>query len=320
MSVLHRRALTCGVVAAALFSAVSGCQGAADGSRQTLVGNGVQLSGKVSLDGSSTVYPIMEAVAEEFQAAYPNVRVTVGIAGTGGGFKKFAAGEIDIANASRPIAKPEKQACAARGIDYLEFKIAYDGLALVANPRNDWVDCLTVGQLKQLWQPDSKVQKWCDLDPKWPAQPIKLYGPGTDSGTFDYFTEAVVGLQKSSRPDYTASEDDNVLVTGIAADKYALGYFGYAYYAENQSKLKLLAVDSGDGCIRPSAETVRSGRYKPLARPLLMYVKTTSLDRPEVAAFVRFALSNAEQLVTEVKYVPVNPEDARQNMLSLEAL
>ncbi|MBI3468199.1 MAG: PstS family phosphate ABC transporter substrate-binding protein [Planctomycetes bacterium] len=295
MSVLRRRALSCWVVAATLFGAVSGCQGAADGGRQSLDGNGGMLSGKVTIDGSSTVYPIMEAVAEEFQAAYPNVRVTVGIAGTGGGFKKFAAGEIDIADASRPIGEPEKQACGARGIDYLEFKIANDGLAVVANPRNDWVDCLTVAQLKQLWQPDSKVQKWCDLDPKWPAQPIKLYGPGTDSGTFDYFTEAIVGQQKASRPDYTASEDDNVLVTGIAADKYALGYFGYAYYAENQSKLKLLGVDSGEGCIRPSAETVRGGKYKPLARPLLMYVKKSSLARPEVAAFVRFALSNAEQ-------------------------
>ena len=277
------------------------------------------LSGKVAVDGSSTVYPIMEAVAEEFRSVHPDIRVTVGIAGTGGGFKKFAAGEIDVCDASRPIRETERQACASRAIEYLELKIAYDGLSVVVNPQNNWADCLTVERLKELWRPGSSVRKWSDLDRRWPDAVIKLYGPGTDSGTFDYFTAVICGQEKASRSDYTASEDDNVLLTGIAADKYGLGYVGYAYYAENQARLKLLGVDDGTGGVKPSAETVRNGEYQPLTRPLFIYVKRSSLARPEVAAVVRFTLANSEQLVTEVKYVPVPPDEARHNVQKLEA-
>jgi phosphate transport system substrate-binding protein len=293
--------------------------GAAQGNGPTSVEATAQLTGAVKVDGSSTVFPITEAVAEEFQGANPNVRVTVGVSGTGGGFKKFSAGETDVSNASRAIKEPEKQACAAKGIEFLEFKIAYDGLAVIVNPQNSWVDSLSVEQLRLIWQPDSAVAKWSDVNPAWPDHAIKLYGPGTDSGTFDYFTEVVNGKEKACRPDFTASEDDNVLVTGIAADKYALGYFGYAYYAENEAKLKLLAIDGGAGPVKPSSQTVRAGEYKPLARPLFIYVAKASLARPEVAAFVRFYLANAESLVREVKYVPVTSEEAAQNLQTLEA-
>ncbi len=278
-----------------------------------------RLTGTVKADGSSTVFPITEAVAEEFQKTQPNVRVIVGISGTGGGFKKFSAGETDISDASRAIKEPEKQACAAAGVEYLEFKVAYDGLAVVVNPQNNWVDSITVEQLKRIWEPNSSVKKWRDVDPKWPAEPIKLYGPGTDSGTFDYFTEAINGKEKSCRSDFTASEDDNVLVTGIAADKFALGYFGFAYYAENRTKLKLLAIDAGAGPVKPSDETVRGGTYKPLARPLFVYVKKSSLARPEVAEFVRFYLANAKQLASDVNYVPVTDDEAKGNMEALES-
>lgn len=304
--------------AAVVAATLLGC-GEPSQPRSTAGPGGGRLSGTVKVDGSSTVFPITEAVAEEFQRTQPNVRVTVGISGTGGGFKKFAAGETDLSDASRPIKETEKQACAANGIEYLEFKVAYDGLAVVVNPQNDWVDSLNVEQLKAIWQPDSSVRTWRDVDPKWPDEPIKLYGPGTDSGTFDYFTEVINGKEKASRPDYTASEDDNVLVSGIAADKYSLGYFGYAYYAENPGKLKLVGIDSGSGSVKPSAETVRGGQYKPVARPLLVYVNKASLARPEVAEFVRFYLSNAEQLSAEVKYVPVTADDAKQNLDTLQA-
>jgi phosphate transport system substrate-binding protein len=304
--------------AAVLVATVLGCGGPSQ-TGSTAGPGSARLSGTVKVDGSSTVFPITEAVAEEFQRVQPNVRVTVGISGTGGGFKKFAAGETDLSDASRPIKETEQQACAAGGIEYVEFKVAYDGLAVVVHPRNDWVDTLTVEQLRAIWQPDSSVRTWRDVDPKWPNEPIKLYGPGTDSGTFDYFTEVINGKEKASRPDYTASEDDNVLVSGIAADKYALGYFGYAYYAENPGKLKLVGIDSGSGSVKPSVQTVRGGRYKPLARPLFVYVNKASLARPEVAEFVRFYLSSAEQLAGEVKYVPLTADDAKQNLDTLQA-
>jgi phosphate transport system substrate-binding protein len=229
--------------------------------------------------------------------------VTVDISGTGGGFKRFCAGETDVQNASRPIRDEEVQACAEAGVEYYEFQVAFDGLSIVVNPANDFVECLTVDQLKRLWEPNSTVQTWQDLNPEWPAEEISLYGPGPDSGTFDYFTEVIVGEAKASRTDYTPSEDDNVLVEGVAGDPNALGYFGYAYYKQNQDRLKLVAVDGGNGCVLPSKEAIRDGSYTPLARPIFIYVKAESLERPEVQEFVRFYLANAAELAQDVGYV-----------------
>lgn len=276
-------------------------------------GPGQQASQTVTADGSSTVYPITAAVAEEFQKDHPGVQVTVGVSGTGGGLEKFIAGEIDLCDASRAIKDSERDACAKAGIEFLTLEVAYDGLAVVAHPDNTWVDCLTVEQLKDIWRPESPIKKWSDVDASWPDEEIKLYGPGTDSGTFDYFTKEIVGEEKASRADYTPSEDDNVLVRGITADKYALGYFGYAYYAENKDSLKLIGVNGGEGCVTPSTETVRDGSYAPLSRPLFVYVKKAALARPHVASFVQFYLKHGDQLAEEVGYVPVSLEQQHKN-------
>ncbi|HVK57017.1 MAG TPA: PstS family phosphate ABC transporter substrate-binding protein [Burkholderiales bacterium] len=262
----------------------------------------------VKIDGSSTVFPVTEAVAEDFQKGKKGaVRVTVGISGTGGGFKKFCRGETDIANASRPILKKEMEDCAAAGIQYVELPIAYDALTVVVNPQNTWAKKLTVAQLKAMWEPGAqgKITNWKQVDPSFPDVPLKLYGPGSDSGTFDYFTEAVNGKSKASRGDYTASEDDNVLVQGVSRDKGGLGYFGFAYYLENQKKLTGVAVDGGKGPVLPSLQTVENGSYAPLARPIFIYVSSKSMVKPEVKEFVEFYLKNAATLVTEVKYVPL---------------
>jgi len=273
-------------------------------------------SSVIVADGSSTVYPITEAVAEEFQKANPGVKATIGISGTGGGFKKFCGGETDISDASRPIKPTEVEACAQGKIDYIELPIAYDGLAIVANPKNNWTDCLTVADLKKMWEPEAqgKVTKWSQVRDSWPQNDLHLFGPGVDSGTYDYFTEAIVGKEHSSRGDFQSSEDDNVLVQGISADKAALGFFGFAYYEENKSKLKLLGVDdgkdeNGKGCIKPSRETVERGEYQPLARPLFIYIKKQSAERPEVQKFVAFYLEKGPGLVGEVGYIPL-PADA----------
>ena len=279
---------------------------------------GGKLSGKVQIDGSSTVYPISEAVAEEFRKVQPDVRVTVGVHGTGAGMKKFIAGEIDICDASRGMKEKEAASCKEKGIEFFELSVAFDGLAVIVNPKNTWCNCLTVGQLKELWRPESGVKQWKDLNLKWPAKEIKLYGPGTDSGTFDYFTKAIVGEEKASRADYTASEDDNVLVTGVQSDEYALGYFGYAYYEENKDKLKLLGVDSGAGCKKPTVEAVRDNSYAPLSRPLFIYVRKSALERPEGVAFVKFYLENAAELASDVGYVPVSDEVAKTNQDTLK--
>jgi phosphate transport system substrate-binding protein len=275
----------------------------------------------LQIDGSSTLYPISEAVAEEFRPDHPKVRVTVGFSGTGAGFKKFAAGEIEISDASRRIKDSEIEACKANGIEFAEFKVAFDGLSVIVNPENTWCNCLTIEQLKQLWQPESTVSKWSDLNPSWPKETIKLYGPGTDSGTFDYFNEVINGDPKKCRDDFSASEDDNVLVTGVAGDKFALGYFGFAYYEENKGRLKLLGVDNGDGnCIQPSLETVRGNTYKPLSRPLYIYVAKKALTRPEVRDFLKFYLENAGKLSGDVGYVPIPDDDDRANRQTLEEL
>ena len=269
----------------------------------------------VKADGSSTVLPITEAVAEEYRNEDSTVNVIVGKSGTGGGFKMFSHGEIDICNASRPISDGEKEACAANDIEYVAFEIAYDGLAVCVNPKNDWCDCLTVEQLKSIWQPDSAVKNWSDVDSAWPEEEIELYGPGVDSGTFDYFTEVINGETRKSHDDYTQSEDDNVLVTGVAGDRASLGYFGLAYYEENQDKLKLLGIDAGDGtCVKPTAETVRGSTYRPLSRPLFIYVRKTSLSRPEVKEFVEFYLRNVGKVVADTGYVAVPDETAQRDL------
>lgn len=262
----------------------------------------------IKIDGSSTVYPITEAVAEEFQKAKKGaIKVTVGISGTGGGFKKFCRGETDISNASRPIVKKEMEACKESGIEYIELPVAYDGIAVMVNPKNTWVTFMTPSDLKKIWEPSAEriITKWNQVNPKWPDSPLKLYGPGVDSGTFDYFTEAIVGKSRSSRGDFTASEDDNVLVQGIATDKGALGFFGYSYYAENKDRLKIVPIDGGKGPITPSEKTIMEGNYQPLSRPIFIYVSKKSAEKPEVREFVEFYLKNASKLVKQVKYVPL---------------
>ena len=273
------------------------------------------ISGTIEIDGSSTVFPITQAVAEEFSKEYPDIRVNVGVSGTGGGFKRFQVGETDINDASRPIKTSEAEECANNGIEYIEFTIAIDGLAVMVNPENTWVDYLTVQELNMIWKPDSTVDSWDDIRPEWPNQPVRLYGPDTDSGTFDYFTDVINGDEGVSRSDYTASADDNVLVQGIAGDTNSLGYFGYAYYAENTDKLKIVPIDSGSGPVTPSDETVKTNQYEPLSRPIFIYVNKASLNTEIVNAFVRFYMENAEQLVAEVGYTP-QPSSVYQDNLA----
>ena len=264
----------------------------------------------VKVDGSSTVYPITEAVAEEFQKAKKNVvKVTVGISGTGGGFKKFCRDEIDVADASRPITEKEMADCKAAGVEYIEMPVAYDALTVVVNPKNTFLKQATVEEMKMLWEPSAqgKIMKWNQVNPAWPDAPVKLFGAGADSGTFEYFTEAMVGKAKSSRGDYTASEDDNVLVQGVSRDVNALGYFGYAYYAENTGRLKALPIvnPKTGKAVEPSAANVENGTYAPLSRPIFIYVKAKSLEKPEVKEFVEFYMKNGAKLTKEVKYVPL---------------
>jgi phosphate transport system substrate-binding protein len=262
----------------------------------------------IQIDGSSTVFPITEAAAEEFQKAQKGkIKVTVGVSGTGGGFKKFCRAETDISGASRPITSAEMQSCKEAGIEYIELPVAFDALTVVINPKNDWATTMTVADLKKIWEPaaQGKVTNWNQVREKWPNQPMKLFGPGADSGTFEYFTEAIVGKAKSSRGDFAASEDDNTLVQGVAGDRGGLGYFGYAYYAENSKKLKAVSIDGGKGPVAPSAQTVEGGTYQPLSRPIFIYVSKKSTSKPEVKEFVEFYMKNAPTLVKQVKYVPL---------------
>ena len=270
------------------------------------------LSGDIPIDGSSTVFPITEAIAEEFgDITGGNVRAVVGISGTGGGFKKFCDDEIVISDASRPIKQKEVDLCAAAGIEYIELPVAIDGLSVVVNPANDFVDCLTVDQLNMIWKPESEgvVMTWNQVDPSFPNEDIKLYAPGVDSGTFDYFTEAINGDGGVSRGDFVASEDDNVLVQGISGDKYSLGYFGYAYYVENQGKLKVVPIDGGNGCITPTDAAINNGSYAPLSRPLFIYVRADAAQEQHIAEFVRYYLSDhGQQLAASVGYIPFPQE------------
>lgn len=303
-SIVHVKILAAGTVLAAFVLATS-----------------VNASPLVKVDGSSTVFPITEAVAEDFQASKKGaIRVTVGISGTGGGFKKFCRNEIDVVNASRPITATEIEACKQQGIQFIEMPIAYDALTVVINPKNNWSQTITVEELKKIWEPEAqgKITQWNQINPAWPDKKIKLYGAGADSGTFEYFTEAIVGKAKSSRGDFTASEDDNVLVQGVASDIYALGFFGFAYYIENSKRVTAAAVDSGNGGVLPSAATVENNSYKPLSRPIFIYINVKSADKPEVDEFVKFYMANAATLVDEVKYFPLSKEVYQLNLEHLQ--
>ncbi len=268
------------------------------------------MEGTIKIDGSSTVFPVTEAVAEEFRAVQPKVKVTIGVSGTGGGFKKFSRGETNLSNASRPIKDQEIAACEENNITYLELEVAYDGLAVLVNPENDWVDNFTVEELKKIWEPAAQgvIMKWNQIRPEWPDEEIHLFGPGVASGTYDYFTEAVVGKSGSSRGDFTASEDDHVLVQGIAGDKYSLGFFGLAYYSENKDKLTLIGVNNGKEVVKPTLETVSNGTYSPLSRPLFVYVNSTSVKHPEVVQFMDFYIDNAGELAEDVGYISLPSE------------
>ena len=305
-----RKTLTTILAVGAIGALIAGCGGgreeattAADESVSTS-----DLTGAIVIDGSSTVAPFATIAAERFEAANPGVSVTVGTSGTGGGFEKFCAGETDVSNASRGIKDEEIAACTEGGIEYTEMLVSYDGLAIVANPENDWASCLTTDQLAKIWGPGSQVNSWQDVDASFPDVALKLYGPGTDSGTFDYFTDEINGEEGASRTDYSPSEDDNVTIQGVSGEQGGLGYFGLSYYEENKDKLKLMEVDSGAGCVAPSVATVQDGTYTPLSRPLYMYISGTAAERPEVKAFAQFIADNQDDLNTEALFVPLSAD------------
>jgi phosphate transport system substrate-binding protein len=278
------------------------------------------LSGRITIDGSSTVAPLATYAAERFRKQEPGVRVTVGVSGTGGGFERFCRGETDLTNASRQVKDEERQVCERNRIRFFELQVANDGIAVVVNPKNDWAKCLTVDQLKRIWEPGSKVKTWRDVDPSFPDEELTLFGAGTDSGTFDYFTDAIVGEEGSSRSDYTASEDDNVTVQGVSGSKGALGYFGLSYLLENEGKVKALEVDGGEGCVQPTVETVQSGEYKPLSRPLFTYVREDKLeDKPAIDPFLTYLLDNEPRLARASKFVPMTPEQLDRARTVLES-
>jgi phosphate transport system substrate-binding protein len=281
---------------------------------------GSDLSGTVKVDGSSTVAPLSEAAAEGFQAENSGVRVTVGTSGTGGGFEKFCAGETDISDASRPIEPEEEKICKENGVQYEEVEVANDGLAVVVNKDNDWVQCMTVDQLKKVWDTGSKVNNWSQVDPEFPDEEMQLFGAGTDSGTFDYFTEAINGEEGRSRTDYNATEDDNVTVQGVSGTKGGIGYFGLSYAQENSDKLKTVEVDGGGGCVAPSTETVQSGDYKPLGRPLFIYAKGDSLKRPEVKGYIDYYIENATTIAEQAQFVPLTDEQKAQSDQKVQSL
>jgi phosphate transport system substrate-binding protein len=326
-STLRRRAtppavvLTLALTLAACGGADAGpspqpATGASDGAAQ----QPQELSGSVRVDGSSTVEPLTSAAAELFQEQNPGVRVTVGTSGTGGGFEKFCQGETDISDASRPIEDDEAQMCEENGVEYDEFTVANDALTVVVNSANDFAQCLTTDQLAKIWEPGSKVNNWKDLDPSFPDQDMKLFGPGTDSGTFDYFTEAINGEEGASRTDYSPSEDDNVIVQGVAGSEGGLGYFGYTFFEENQDKLTAVAVDSGNGCVPPSPETAQNGEYTPLSRPLFIYPSTKALESPAGEAFVTYYVENVADIAEQAQFIPLNDEQQQELQGKLEQL
>jgi phosphate transport system substrate-binding protein len=280
----------------------------------------VQLTGRIQVDGSSTVAPLVSLAAERFRKEEPKVRVSVGVSGTGGGFERFCRDETDLSNASREIKDDERQLCEKNRVSFFELQVANDGISVVVNKDNTWAKCLTVEQLKAIWEPKSKVASWKDVDPSFPDEKLSLFGAGTDSGTFDYFTEAIVGEEGASRSDYTPSEDDNVTVRGVAGNKGALGYFGLSYYLENMERLRAVAIDGGDGCVEPSVETVQDGTYKPLSRPLLMYVNEDSLaDKEAIDPFLTFLLDNEPRLARGAKFVPMTQQQLDEAHTALES-
>ena len=313
---LQRHGLVAGLLASALVLAACGGDDTDGGGG----GQQEQLSGSVRIDGSSTVAPLTTAAAEFFAEEQPTVRVTVGTSGTGGGFEKFCNGETDISDASRPIKDEEIAACKTKGVEYAELTVANDALTVVVNKDNTWTECLTTDQLKKIWEPKSKLNHWNQVDPSFPDEPLKLFGPGTDSGTFDYFTDEINGAEGASRTDYQPSEDDNVIVTGVTGSKGGLGYFGYTYYEENQDKLKAVQINGEGKCVAPSAETVQDGTYTPLARPLFVYPSAAAMKRPEVAAFVEYYVTNDAEIAEDAKYVPLNEEQKTKLTTELESL
>ncbi|MEY9868321.1 phosphate transport system substrate-binding protein [Peribacillus sp. B2I2] len=279
-----------------------------------------QLQGEVITDGSSTVFPIMEAVAEEYMGTQPDVKVSVGSSGTGGGFKKFIAGDTDLANASRPVKEEETALLEEKGVKYTELKLAFDGISIVANKDNEFIDSLTVEELQKLWVDNGKVKKWSDIRPEWPKEEIKFYSPGTDSGTYDYFNEVILE-EKPMVENATLSEDDNVLVQGVEGDKNAIGFFGYAYYSENKDKLKIISIDNGKGAVEPTHETIKSGEYAPLSRPLYTYVANKSVaEKEQVADYTQFVIENAGELAEEVGYISLPEEEYQKDLDKLKEL
>jgi phosphate transport system substrate-binding protein len=325
---LTPRLVLLALLVALLATVAAGCGregdegGDANAAPGTATGGGEELSGDVEADGSSTVGPLTTAAAELFRERQPGVNVTVGTSGTGGGFERFCNGETDISNASRPIKEDEEAPiCQENGVEYTEFQVAVDALTVAVNSENDWATCLTTEQLKAIWEPDSTIENWQDVPGgDFPDQPLTLAGPGTDSGTFDYFTDEINGEEGASRSDYTASEDDNVIVQAVTGETGALGYFGYTYYEENQDALKALAIDSGEGCVAPSIETAQAGEYTPLARPLYVYVKDEAIERPEVQEFLRFYLENLDSVAETAKYIPLTEEQKGEQMTKFEEL
>ncbi len=317
--------LIIGLLAAMIFAACSSDEqepqtsdAGAQSSQEGTDSKTGSLSGEIIVDGSSTVYPMTVAAAEDFRKEQPEVQIPVGVSGTGGGFKKFAAGETVVSDASRPIKDSERELAAENGVEFIELTVAYDGLSVLVNPDNDWATCLTKEQLNEVWKPDSTITNWNQIDPSFPNLEVILYGPDPDSGTFDYFTEEINGDTGVIRDDFFPAVDDNVLVQGISGDRGALGYFGYAYYIANTDKLKLVAVDGGDGCVEPSEETINKGSYTPLSRPLYIYVNVAALDRPEVRGFIDYYLENAADLAASVGYVGL-PQQMYDEGLTLVA-
>jgi phosphate transport system substrate-binding protein len=300
-----------GLVAAALLA---GC-GRSD--KADTGGKSGDLSGRISADGSSTVGPFVTAAAEDFQKKQSGVQVTVGISGTGGGFERFCRDETDLSDASRPIEHDERALCEKSGVEFVEIQVANDGIAIVVNKQNDWAKCLSVEQLDDMWKPGSKVDSWRDVDAKFPDEKLKLAGPGTDSGTFDFFTKEINGEEGASRTDYQPSENDNVIVQAVAGDKGGLGYFGLSYAEQNSNKLKALEVDGGNGCIAPTRSTVQSGKYTPLSRPLFVYAKKDTLERPEVKAFLEFMLDHQTEIAGDI-FVPLTNEQLAKARTALK--
>jgi phosphate transport system substrate-binding protein len=315
--------LLLGLAAALLAFVATGCGREEDEGDGGVAASttGEQLEGRIEVDGSSTVGPLVSTAAEDFRSEQPGVDVTVGISGTGGGFERFCAGETDISNASRPIKDDEEvPLCEEKGIEYTELQVANDALTVVVNPDNDWASCLTVDQLKKMWEPsaEGKVTNWNQVDPSFPDEELVLFGAGTDSGTFDYFTDAITGEEGASRTDYQATEDDNVTVEGVTNETGGLGYFGFSYFEQNQDRLQAAEIDGGEGCVAPSVDTAQSGEYAPLSRPLFIYVKNEALQRPEVKAFVRYIVDNAESIAEQALFVPLSDEQAAETQAAFE--